>query len=159
MQAQRKRGKKPGAPKTGGRKKGTPNKSTIIAGKRRAEIIEKAAETGVTPLECMLDNMTFAREGAAKLLAKLMANPETSVDQFKELLALRRISQECARDAAPFMHPKLSSVDVKGDLGVTLKTHEQAIEEMERKAREVRAARQSSADGEQRAGFCHAVRC
>ena len=145
MQAQRKRGKKPGAPKTGGRKKGSLNKATAIAGKARAEIIEKAAKEGVTPLECMIENMMFAREGAAKLLAKLVANPEVSVDEFKEALTLRRISQECARDAAPFMHAKLASIEVQGDLGITLKTHEQAIEEMERKAREARVARQASA--------------
>jgi hypothetical protein len=144
MQAQRKRGKKPGAPKTGGRKKGSLNKATAIAGKARAEIIERAAKEGLTPLEVMLDNMKFAREAAAMLLTKLMANPETTVDQYKELMALRRVAQECARDAAPFVHPKLSSVDVKGDLGVTLKTHEQAVEEMERKAREVRAMRDAS---------------
>jgi len=141
MQAQGKRGKKPGSSKTGGRKKNTPNKATVIAGKKRAEIIAKAAEEGITPLEVMLDNMRFARDGATKVLAKVTASPEASIDEFKELLQLRRIAQECARDAAPFMHAKLSSIDVKGDLGVTLKSQEQSVEEMEQRAREVRAAR------------------
>lgn len=54
-------GKKPGAPKTGGRQRGTPNKATAT---REAEI----AAAGLTPLEYMLSLMRDAGADEAKRL-------------------------------------------------------------------------------------------
>ena len=65
--------------KTGGRKKGTPNKATAV---RQAEI----AASGPTPLDFMLE---------------VMRNEEND-------LATRLVA---AVRAAPYVHPKLASVD------------------------------------------------
>jgi hypothetical protein len=89
-------GRKPGTPKTGGRKKGTPNKITAA---REAEI----AAFGLTPLEYML-----------KLLR------DDNVD------AARR--DEMAKAAAPYCHPRLSTVDAKVNFNQSLA---EALDEMD----------------------------
>ena len=53
-----------GTPKTGGRKKGTPNKATA---ERQAAV----AASGKTPLEIMLENARWAYDKALKLTALL----------------------------------------------------------------------------------------
>jgi hypothetical protein len=71
--------------KTGGRKKGTPNKAT-------AAFMAEVAASGKTPLEVMIDNMrTFYADGD------------------------RMAAQECAKDAAPYIHPKLQAIEHSGD--------------------------------------------
>jgi hypothetical protein len=74
--------------KTGGRKKGVPNKATA---KKAAAI----AATGITPLDYLL---------------KVMRNPKAD--------AQRR--DEAAKAAAPYVHPKLSAVEMSGPGGVPL---------------------------------------
>jgi hypothetical protein len=90
------------------------------------KIADKAAATGKTPLEVMLDNMRhFAKlaETAEAALAELSADKIAEIppdEQFKYLLAevkkaagLREMAQACARDAASYVHPKLSSTAVR----------------------------------------------
>jgi hypothetical protein len=82
--------------KTGGRSKGTPNKST----QARKEIIEKAAvEAGITPLEVMLQTMRKAWEE----------------NDYKVATAV-------AAQAAPYVHPKLAQIDstVEGSFTVEI---------------------------------------
>lgn len=97
--------------KTGGRQRGAKNKSTL---KRKAEI----AASGKSPLDVMLDNMRFADEEAARVLGTLIDRgsplPEDFIE-FKELLRLRSLAQDCAKDAAPYVHPRLASIEHKGD--------------------------------------------
>lgn len=97
------RGSAPGE-RRGGRKKGVPNKKT-------AALQEQVASTGMTPLEVMLDNMRFAYDQAQELADS--ADPE---DQVK-LRTLRGIAQDCAKDAAPYLHPKLTSIEHGGKDG------------------------------------------
>ena len=80
-----------GAPKTpgSGRKKGVPNKKT-------AAMIAAVEASGLTPLEVMLQNMRGA-------LAQ--GNSE--------------FAQSCARDAAPYIHSRLSAMEVKADVDIT----------------------------------------
>lgn len=112
--------------KTGGRQKGTPNKRGAIATRTR-EVAEKAAAEGVTPLDVMLSNMRHFQklaESAEKALAELSAAAIAELqpdDQFKRLMAevkktvgLRESAQGCARDAAPYMHSRLASVEHSG---------------------------------------------
>lgn len=54
--------------------------------------------------------------------AQMASLGQSHEEQFKALLAkvkqaagLRVMAHECARDAAPYMHPKLSTVQVTGD--------------------------------------------
>src|SRR3990167_2995559 len=103
-------GTRPGA----GRKKNTPNKATQ---KRQEEI----AKSGATPLEIMIENMRFAHENGAAVLAKIMRGEDGSdVDALKELLRFRQMAQECAKDAAPYVHPRLAAVEHTGKGGSPL---------------------------------------
>lgn len=100
--------------KTGGRAKGTQNKAT-------AARQEQVAADGVTPLDVMLENMRFAHEHAAEVLAKVMSlepegeTPGQGLDAYREMLRFRQIAEDCAKDAAPYVHPKLASIVHKGD--------------------------------------------
>jgi hypothetical protein len=102
--------KRGGARKGAGRKAGSATKKT-------REIADKAAAAGITPLEVMLENMDFAHSKASTLLQSIIENgaelPE-GFDQFRELLRFRSIAQECAKDAAPYIHPKLAAIEHTG---------------------------------------------
>jgi hypothetical protein len=74
-----------GAPKTGGRSKGTPNRAT-------AATAAAIAASGLTPLDYMLEVM---RDESADLERRL----------------------EAARAAAPYVHSRLSSVQLTGANG------------------------------------------
>lgn len=77
-----------GHPKTGGRQKGTPNKSTVA----QRKVAEVAAKLGITPLDYML---------------KVMADPKVS--------ALRRDAM--AKAAAPYLHARLATMQHTGPGG------------------------------------------
>jgi hypothetical protein len=113
-------GKRAGA----GRKVGRPNKASIARQ-------EKVAAEGITPLDVMLENMRHFHKVASDAEAVLegltyeefsgrSVSPE---EQFKALLAevkkaagLRQIAQECARDAASYVHPRLAAINHTGDI-------------------------------------------
>lgn len=106
-------GKRPGA----GRKKGSLTKRT-------REIAEKAAEEGITPLEVMLDNMRFHHSKAERLLRGLLQrgvkNAEDlgqAVETFRQVCDSRVLAQNAAKDAAPFIHPRLQSIAHTGPAG------------------------------------------
>lgn len=71
----------------GGRQKGTPNKATTAAALKAAEIAAK----GVTPLEYLLGVMRDKRSSADERL-------------------------EAAKAAAPYVHPKLASVEMRAEM-------------------------------------------
>lgn len=110
--------------KTGGRQKGTPNKKS-------QELIAMAAEAGATPIEVMLDNMRVAYESAKVaegeipvltpelLSADASASFKIILQAVQRVVGFRKIAQECARDAAPFLHPKLSAVEHSGSIART----------------------------------------
>lgn len=106
------RGSAPGE-RRGGRQKGVPNKKS-------AALQAKVAETGMTPLDVMLDNMRFAYGEAGELLNNLLkvrvATGE-DIDEFKSMVRFRQIAQECAKDAAPYLHPRLAAVEHTGKDG------------------------------------------
>ncbi len=70
--------------KTGGRQKGTPNKRTA----EKMALVDQATTSGISPLEVMLGAM---REAWAQDDKEAAAN--------------------FAKDAAPYVHPRLSAVD------------------------------------------------
>ena len=76
--------------KTGGRQKGVKNKATILNEAAVRERVEAAKDAGLTPLEFMLSVM----------------RDETR--SFQDRYA-------AARDAAPYQHPKLATVQHSGD--------------------------------------------
>lgn len=76
--------------KTGGRPKGGKNKATVEREAIAADRLEKLKAEGVTPLEYMLSLM-----------------------RDEEALPTERF--EAAKAAAPYIHPKLASVEHKGN--------------------------------------------
>jgi hypothetical protein len=79
------RGRRPGTPKTGGRRKGARNRKT-------AATIAAIEASGLTPLDYML---------------AVMRNPK----------AKAHLRFEAARTAAPYVHPKLASIENSGREG------------------------------------------
>lgn len=93
--------------------------------KSHRETISRLLAEGVTPLEVMMDNMRFAHSKAGVLLEKIVdkINKDTLdeedkivvLDNYKEHIRWRDAAQSCARDCAPYIHPRLSTVEVKED--------------------------------------------
>ena len=109
---------------SGGRRRGAGRKAGAATTRTRA-IADKAAETGILPLDVMLDNMRHFHKVALEaeaVLERLTAEDFTGVKlepaaQFKVLLAevkkaagLRQMAQACASAAAAYMHPRLTAV-------------------------------------------------
>lgn len=115
----------------GGRREGSGRKVGTL-NKRTREIAELAMAEGKTPLEVMLANMRHFQQVAldaeavlAGLSVEEMGGKDMSPDeQFKMLLAkaknaagFRQMAQECARDAASYLHPRLTAVAHTGPDG------------------------------------------
>jgi hypothetical protein len=110
----------------GGKREGAGRKVGSLTARTR-EVAERALAEGKAPLEVMLDNMRHFQQvalDAEAVLEGLTADEfagqitDTSPEeQFKSLLAqvkkaagFRVMAHECARDAAGYMHARLSSV-------------------------------------------------
>ena len=89
--------------KTGGRRKGTPNKATAD---RQAAV----EASGKTPLAVMLENMRWADEEAIRLTERLAgAEPSLETEQLSsQVMRLRQLSVVWAHLAAPYVHPRLA---------------------------------------------------
>jgi len=113
----------------GGKREGAGRKPGAVT-KRTREIADQALAEGKSPLEVMLENMTHFQQVAldaeavlAGLTVEEIGGKDMSPEeQFKMLMAkaknaagFRQMAQECARDAAPFIHAKLASVTIGGD--------------------------------------------
>ena len=93
-------GKRPGA----GRKPGRPNKRTIA----RQQLASTAASEGISPLEVMLKRMRYYDSVVDLELKKGEGADRGIIDD-----ALKA-ANEAAKDAAPYIHPRLSAVDHSG---------------------------------------------
>ncbi len=98
-------GSNPGE-RRGGRKKGVPNKKT-------AEQQAAIAASGETPLEFML---------------RIMRAPIDPGLEPKDYLAATTLQMEAARSAAPYVHPKLASIEVGNKGGEAFKVALQAAD-------------------------------
>lgn len=102
--------------------------------KRTREVAERAAAEGKTPLEVLLENMRHFQKVAHDAEAVIEAMTEDAVtalgesheERFKALLAkvkaaagLRQLANEAAKDAAPFMHARLASIELSGEFTTT----------------------------------------
>jgi hypothetical protein len=83
--------------KTGGRVKGSINKATAISKAITAELIEEAKQAGKTPLAFMLDAMN-----------------DVGLEMPERLRA--------ANNAAPYIHPKLATTEVKHSGAIEFKS-------------------------------------
>lgn len=92
-------------PNTGGKRKGAGRKKSATTRKTR-EIADQLAESGeVTPLEMMLE----------------AARRHYKAKRWDEAAAI-------AKDCAPYIHPRLSSVALNGAVGVRLEIVEEIVE-------------------------------
>lgn len=98
-----------GARKGAGRKPGSANVKT-------REIADKAAAEGITPLEVMLANMRWAWDKVEEFRRQFTAVP-VDTKTMDEFVSYRRMAQESAKDAAPYMHPKLANLEHSGKGG------------------------------------------
>lgn len=85
----------------GGKREGAGRRAGAVSTKTR-EVADKAIEDGLTPLEFMLQVM---RDESAERGERL----------------------EMAKAAAPYIHPKLSSVEMSGNMNFS---HEDALDEL-----------------------------
>lgn len=90
-----------------GRKKGVPNKLT-------ATLRAKLAETGMTPLEVMYRAMSELCEKADRMKLRKHGNVDAMVMDYLDLLER---AAEIASKLAPYLHPKLQSIEHKGEGG------------------------------------------
>lgn len=96
-------GSKPGSNNGGGRKPGTPNRLTA----ERIARVQKAVESGITPLEFFLKSLN------SPPIAKLKDEDEDDFQRRqREDFAIRL---DCAKAAAPYIHPKLATTEIKQD--------------------------------------------
>lgn len=123
-------GKRPGA----GRKPGIPNKASQ---KRQ----EKIAATGITPLELMIEHMRELWGTADQLAKKAQKLAKTADDNAKEVGkleskagSLRAQAATVAKEAAPYVHPKLSSITGAGGGAVVIREITRTIVEPKPKA-------------------------
>lgn len=115
----------------GGKREGAGRKQGSLTERTRV-IAERALADGKTPLDVMLDNMRHFQQVALDAEAVIEGMNEAQVQelgdsheqQFKALLAkvkqaagLRQTAVECARDAAGYVHPKLTAVSHTGPDG------------------------------------------
>lgn len=114
----------------GGKRTGAGRPAGAVTTRTR-EIADRALAEGKTPLEVMLDNMRHFQQVALDAEAVIESMNEEQVDslggnheeKFKALLAkvkqaagLRVMAHECARDAAGYIHAKLSAVQHSGQI-------------------------------------------
>lgn len=93
--------------KTGGRVKGTPNRTTIA---RRAEV-EAARRKGLTPLQLLQESYRILWRRAT-IGPKGKRLPEKEID-----LTLLERACAVAKDAAPYLHPRLNAIQHTGKDG------------------------------------------
>ena len=92
-------------PKTGGRKRGTPNKRTAL-------LQREVAESGLTPLEVMVKRMRWhSKEADLAVKRKDYADAERHMKE----------AEEAASRAAPYLHAKLSAVEMGSKAGEPIK--------------------------------------
>jgi|SRR6185369_6884851 len=93
-----------------GGKRANAGRKVGSATKKTREIADRAAATGVTPLEIMLASMwAFAKQAKKEKDAGLK-------------LRLMAQAADVAKDAAPYMHPRLNAIEHTGPGGGPVET-------------------------------------
>lgn len=131
------RGSKPGE-RRGGRKKGTPNK-------RSAEMVALAQQLNVDPVSGQIELAAWALNEWRKLTEMPAARtPERQLE--RAALMTQRAEQASAylAKAAPYIRPRLAVVDASDRR--RLKTHEEALAELEAEPLQSQSGVQGSLD-------------
>lgn len=115
----------------GGKREGAGRTKGAVTVRTRKIAMQAAAE-GITPVEVMLDNMRFYHQAAGVALDRLLGgaspaeiinehdpksldpeNPPNTVEAVKLILDLRQRAGEAAKDAAPYMHARISPIEAR----------------------------------------------
>lgn len=99
------------AGKNGGARPGAGRPKGAIT-ERAQTILSKAALEGISPLEVLLNDMRlYYNLGENKMAEASMTEAgKKQANAFRAASALKDIARSCARDAAPYVHPKLASL-------------------------------------------------
>lgn len=112
----------------GGKRKGA-GRPIGAASKKSRELQIQVMEEGITPLQVLINDMRYyyilGEQEFLKIRGKELL--EESYDIFKRAHNLKTIAKEYAGMAAPYIHPKLASIEAK----VSVSTHETALAELE----------------------------
>ncbi len=108
----------------------------------RQQLADNALADGKTPLDVMLRNMRHfdnLAESAENVVSELTMEAVAGLppdQQFKRLMAevkkaagFRELAQSCARDAAPYIHPRLTAVSAPDGGPVQVERIERVIVE------------------------------
>lgn len=121
-----------------GRKVGSQNKATILKEEKAQEVLEKCLSEGITPLEYMLKRLrTEPKPDWSKDLTaypgeppsdfmKRKADAQERYEQYERAHEADRM--DAAKNAAPYVHPKLAQIEHKGNVKLA---HEVALAELE----------------------------
>jgi len=77
----------------------------------------EARKQDISPLEVMLETMRFYHSGVDRLIMKLfnhaedLVDPNAVLEAIRELLSLRELALKAAVAAAPYVHPRIKSVN------------------------------------------------
>lgn len=89
---------------------------------RNSNVAVALAEEGMTPLEVMVNHMRFAFDEAEAVYSRLQTiEPDTTLTESERLLLqdefilYRNMAHQAAKDAAPYMHPKLTAMSAQID--------------------------------------------
>lgn len=92
--------------------RGKPGAKRGYKKKKTQETIDKVTKTGITPLEYMT---TLYRSQVPPEIQAMIAEGEVTVELVQSLSDWHKVRFEAAKAAAPYVHPKLSSVVHQGD--------------------------------------------
>jgi len=108
--------------KRGGAGRGQGRKPGSATTKTR-EIADRAAAEGITPLEVMLKTMRAMMGEVDALIAKQIAEGSTEV-----AVPFGLMTDACAiaKDAAPYLHPRLSNVEMNARVAI----HEESLDDL-----------------------------
>ena len=92
-------------------------------------LADRVMSEGETPLEIMLDAMRFYAKLARKIENKIKETEleDYNADELKKLMPLKNLAVSCAKDAAPFIHPRLANIEAN----VKVSNFEAALTELE----------------------------
>jgi hypothetical protein len=96
---------------------------------RTQELVKKALADGLTPMDVILGDMRFFHSLGEEQLnkARELQKGKEQAKAFRAAASLKDTARQCAVAAAPYVHPKLSSVQAD----VTLHGQETALTELE----------------------------
>jgi hypothetical protein len=90
------------------------------ATKKTRAVANQLSENGLTPLEIMIDNMRHfmvqARQAEAAI-GTVGADADEACERqlaaVKQAVDYRMMAQQCAQEAAPYIHPRLSAIGME----------------------------------------------